>query len=249
MRLSAMSTNDTDKKRRNNRKAYEVGYGKPPIKQRFRPGVSGNPKGRRRKTAAQNTRPVADPSAHRERLNEIILEEAYRLITVRDGEKMVKMSALQATMRTIAVQAVKGDRRSQKMLTEMIVAVESGKKAESDELLKALIEYKYNTEEELELRKSLGIKGPAPVPHPADIHIDFANNTAEIKGPVTKEGKALLDKMKAMKRETDANVSRLKRELSKDPGNLEIREELEREIESQDRLGSIIENAGLKFSD
>ena len=44
--------------------SYEVGYGKPPAKNRFKPGQSGNPKGRPR--GAKNRSP--SPQLHEERL-------------------------------------------------------------------------------------------------------------------------------------------------------------------------------------
>ena len=54
---------------------YEVGYGKPPSQTRFRKGVSGNPGGRPRGMTAG-------------RANRLALNEAYRLVTVREGEKI-----------------------------------------------------------------------------------------------------------------------------------------------------------------
>ena len=60
---------------------YEVGYGKPPVHTQFKPGQSGNPKGRPK--GAKNKR----PKLNEERLKGIILDEAYRDITVRDGDR------------------------------------------------------------------------------------------------------------------------------------------------------------------
>lgn len=77
-----MSGDDEMAKRLRNlpaRKRYEVGYGKPPVATRFRKGVSGNPRGRPK--GARNRR----PALNEERLKDIILDEAYRMISVRDG--------------------------------------------------------------------------------------------------------------------------------------------------------------------
>ena len=66
--------------------AYDVGYGKPPVHTRFRKGQSGNPSGRPRRT-------------HHERAEELMLREAYRLVTVRDGHGTARIPAFQAVLR------------------------------------------------------------------------------------------------------------------------------------------------------
>ena len=62
---------------------YEVGYGKPPKHSRFRPGKSGNPKGRPKGSKNKAQSPLA------ERMKDIIIDEAYRDISVRDGDRTV----------------------------------------------------------------------------------------------------------------------------------------------------------------
>ena len=54
---------------------YPVGYGRPPSHTRFRKGVSGNPGGRPRGMTAV-------------RANRLALQEAYRLIPVREGDEI-----------------------------------------------------------------------------------------------------------------------------------------------------------------
>ena len=56
---------------------YEVGYGKPPVHSRFKPGQSGNPKGRR----TRKTEPAS--------LLAEILKELNAVVTINEnGEKM-----------------------------------------------------------------------------------------------------------------------------------------------------------------
>ena len=66
------------------------GPGKPPEGRRFTKGVSGNPNGRpRRVTGAKGDRlPGADEPTRR-----VILAEAYRMVTVKDGDTEVRMPA------------------------------------------------------------------------------------------------------------------------------------------------------------
>jgi hypothetical protein len=65
---------------------YEVGYSRPPAQRRFRKGVSGNPGGR----------PAGSSIA---RAKALVLKEVYRRVTVREGDKVFRMPALQAVLR------------------------------------------------------------------------------------------------------------------------------------------------------
>ena|ERR1700756_2036859 len=73
-----------------------VGYGRPPAHSRFRKGQSGNPTGKRRHGEA-------------ERVQALIWEEAYRQLTVREGDKVTRMPAVQAVLRTQIASALKGN--------------------------------------------------------------------------------------------------------------------------------------------
>lgn len=160
---------------------YEIGYAKPPQHTRFEKGRSGNPKGRPR------GRKNKIPGIREERLKGIILEEAYRDIKVNDGDKQVKIPMVQAIVRTMAMNAAKGNTRSQRMLTQMLMHIETQNHESYREYLKTFIEYKADWEKELEYRKRMGLTGNLPVPHPDDIYIDFNENTVDIRGPFTKE--------------------------------------------------------------
>jgi Family of unknown function (DUF5681) len=65
---------------------YQVGYGKPPLRTRFQKGKSGNPSGRPRRAAT-------------ERAKALVLKEAYRAVTVRDGDRVASLPAIQAVKR------------------------------------------------------------------------------------------------------------------------------------------------------
>ena len=86
-----------------------VGYGHPPEAHRFTPGQSGNPSGRPKGTTSKKLTPPLDPLA------KIVLDEAARLIPVRDGDRTVTVSMQQAIIRRLAVDAAKGDARAQRL--------------------------------------------------------------------------------------------------------------------------------------
>ena len=73
---------------------YSVGKGRPPIQSRFKPGQSGNPKGRRRNS--RNMRTIV----------RVVLEEN---MSVREGERVRRMSAFEAFVRTVLRRAFKGE--------------------------------------------------------------------------------------------------------------------------------------------
>jgi hypothetical protein len=112
--------NDRSMKKPDGNKArpYEVGYGKPPVHTRFRKGVSGNPRGGSRAQRDARARALA-------------LKEAYRLVTVREGDKVMSLPAIQAVMRSQFALAVKGNGPAQRAMIAAIHAMEQELAAEA----------------------------------------------------------------------------------------------------------------------
>lgn len=201
---------------------YEVGYGKPPGSSRFKPGQSGNPKGRPR--GAKNKR----PALNEEGLESIIIDEAYREITVRDGDRNVSVPMAQAVVRALAVNAAKGQHRAQRLFAEMLSATERQNKALNDAWLETAIEYKIGWDLELERRRRLGITHlPDPLPHPDQVIIDMNAGTAHVQGPMTPEQQRELGCWKDRRRCWIEELEYAKKELATedDPGTRKIREE------------------------
>lgn len=202
---------------------YPVGYGKPPADSRFQPGRSGNPKGRPK--GARNRQPPLNA----ERMKAILLEEAYRSIKVNEGNRQITVPMAQAVIRAIAVNAVKGHQRSQRLFTELLGETERERRLLHDQWLDIAITYKVEWDRELERRARLGITGPEPIPHPDHIVIDMRTGSVAIKGPMTREEKAELDMWIARKAEFEEELSFLESELeaAKDQ---EIRSGIETDI-------------------
>lgn len=76
---------------------YKVGYGKPPVHTRFKPGQSGNRKGRPKKSAAHKDLP------------DLLLECLEQPVELKRGDRPVRMSAKEALAQQIVRCALKGD--------------------------------------------------------------------------------------------------------------------------------------------
>ena len=106
----------------NRRASYEVGYAKPPAETRFKPGQSGNPRGRP-KGAKNKPQQISTETLH-----DIILSEAYRKVTITEGNKRKEIAILRATVRSIALAAAKGQPSAQKLLLDIVNKTEAAKR-------------------------------------------------------------------------------------------------------------------------
>jgi Family of unknown function (DUF5681) len=90
---------------------YEVGYGKPPAQTRFTKGRSGNPGGRPRGITPGRATALA-------------LKELYRPVTVREGNQVLRLPAIQAVLRSQVALAASGNGPAQRALFETAYAIE-----------------------------------------------------------------------------------------------------------------------------
>jgi hypothetical protein len=174
------------------------------------------------------------PALNEERLRDIVIAEAYRTIKVKDGGRDVSVPMAQAVVRSMAVNAVRGDQRSQKMFTDLLNTTEAKNKKLHDEYSQTMIDYKHSWEEEIERCKLMGVKPPEPVPHPDHIKIDLSTGQVRITGPFTKEEEVTWDKLKKRK------AIKTYEEDLRDPRNEKYREFIESEIASEKRIIEII---------
>lgn len=93
-----------------NKKNYNVGFGKPPKSTQFKPGKSGNPRGRPKKI--KNT-------------YEILKNELDQEVILKEGGKTIVLSKKQALLRHLVNKAVKGDTRAMFFVFGQILAVEA----------------------------------------------------------------------------------------------------------------------------
>jgi hypothetical protein len=95
----------------------DVGYGRPPRAHRFKPGQSGNPKGRPKGAKNEST---------------ILREILERKITLRSEGRPQKIPVLQGIHLRIAENALKGDTKSAAFLLNRYAAMVSGELQPND---------------------------------------------------------------------------------------------------------------------
>jgi len=95
----------------------KVGYGKPPRAYQFKPGQSGNPRGRPKGTKNEST----------------MLEELlHRKVQIREGGRERKITVLEAMLRRFAEDSLKGNTKSAAFLLNRYAAMETTDRAHSE---------------------------------------------------------------------------------------------------------------------
>ena len=189
---------------------YAVGYGKPPKASRFKPGTSGNPGGRPKGSGRAKPADVVV-----EQIKALVLEEAYRPIQIRDGDKLVELPLVRAVVRSLGLNAAKGQHRSQTTLLDLVTAVEGERRSNRERLFEEVIDYKRHWEKEIALARRAGLPEPTPLPHPDSLIVNPFNGSVISRGPWTEEEKAEYDQMIAFKREMEEE---LEEELTRNGG-------------------------------
>ena len=189
-----------------------VGYRQPPKEHQFKKGHSGNPKGRPRRKPLPEKRMkgLAEIKAAEEALK----LEAYRLIPVRDGGRVEEIPAIQALYRAAFLNALKGNRHSQKLMMESLIKIEAQEYSLMAEALDTAINYKVEWERAFERDRQQGKPEPSLLPHPDDVVIDLQKGSFQILGPATAEEKAELDDLIRRRDAVAQEVSKLSEELN-----------------------------------
>lgn len=92
---------------------YDVGYRKPPESTRFKPGQSGNPKGRPK--GARNR-----PQTQAARIIDLMREATERQVTILEGGKKIRITAREAVTRRLVVDAMQGKVGAAKVVTAIL---------------------------------------------------------------------------------------------------------------------------------
>ncbi len=89
-------------------KDYEVGFKKPPVKNRFKPGTSGNPRGRTSGTLNLKTD---------------LQRELSERIPIREGERSLRVSKQRALLKSMLAAGLKGDVRAANTILQLVAKI------------------------------------------------------------------------------------------------------------------------------
>src|SRR3977135_3114470 len=174
-------------------------YRNPPIEHRFRKGVSGNIKGRpRKKRACVSNKVGGKPGiGFEDPIKSLAIEEAYRIITIREGDRVERIPVIKAILRKVAVAAANGNTRAQQTYLNLLIGAEADRRMATMELFATAVEYKQDCSRVLAACARSGATVPEPVPHPDDVIIDFETGEVRFDGPIDEEQKAAQEWLRA----------------------------------------------------
>lgn len=191
---------------------YSVGYSRPPKAFQFKKGVSGNPKGRPKKSTDTNYECL-----YEENVKRLAYKAAYEKVPVREGDKTVYMPAIEALLRMMLRRALKGDRGMLRDYFRYVAKIESDRRSEKIETMTTAFEYKENARKAREQAKKENRPAPEFVFDPDNIEIDTVTGSVTSKGPLTREQKQELDELRKLKADAETAIREIAVDLEETP--------------------------------
>ena len=167
-----------------------VGYCRPPPEHRFKPGVSGNPRGRPRKQPA-----VADESPCK--VYETFSGELGRQIRVTEAGKPRKMSMFQAMVRGACNQALQGDLKAIGLVMRHAALMEREERKAHRRRLEREVDYKRRSAEKAHQAEAMGYPPFEPLPHLGDIELCERREQGVKRGSINGGEKDLSEELEA----------------------------------------------------
>lgn len=181
---------------------YTVGRGKPPREHCFRPGFSGNLRGRPKKSDKSSRHPLEQAAEN------IFLREAHREVTLNDGGKSVTMTALEAATRAHFNKAIRGNAHAQKSCIQIAQAIERKETEQHAKLWEQAIVRKAELEVERQHWVASGRDEAAMLFHPEDIQICSQTGDVTTYLALTEEERDARQRLLLMRGEKEAVIRR-----------------------------------------
>jgi len=207
------------------RRAASSNYRNPPAEHRYKKGESGNLSGRPPKKKAVQPSFSALGGGIADRVGAMALEEATRLVTVREGDKVSEIPAMQALLRTMFRASAQGNTKAAHQLLELISRNESARTATAVELLQYAAQYKEKYTAIFQKHEREGLDPPDIYPHPDDIIIDETTGEVTIEGPLSKEQAGARKAVREQAFQSMRRYFEVEAALAKDPTNRTLRRE------------------------
>jgi hypothetical protein len=160
-----------------------------------------------------------------DRLGAMALDEAMRPVSVREGDKVSEIPAMQALLRTMFRAAAQGDTKAGRQLLELIARAEGGRTSTAVEFLQHAHQYKEEHGPTFEQREREGLDPPDIFPHPDDFIIDGTTGEVTIDGPTNKEEAGVRKAVVQKAIDTMLRYFEVEGALKKDPKNSALRQE------------------------
>jgi len=157
----------------------------------------------------------------------MLLNEAYRNVTIQDRNGPLTLSVAQAAMRSLALKAAQSNVGAQKLLLQNLHHAESEKTNELHTLFEAVIQYKQQTYAAIANSEKYGIPLKEELlPHPVHVITDMRMCEVRFIGPIDRKDKERWDELWAFKAGFEAELKRLKKQLKKQPDSQMLKDDI-----------------------
>jgi hypothetical protein len=171
-----------------------------------------------------------------DRLGTMALDEATRTVTVREGDQVSEIPAMQALLRTMFRAAAQGDTKAAHQLMEVVTRAENGRTGFALEILEGAFRYKEHYLPIFEINERLGRDPPDIYPHPDDVIINETTGEVTIDGPMSKEQSGAQKAVREQAIQSKGRYFEVKAALAKDPTNRTLKREFNELKKYQDFL-------------